>query len=376
MSPHIKEPQPPKNGFGPALSWALSAAGLAGCLVTLGFIVESAYQNALGVSMQFLAPQSYILSGGTFLLDLLALTLRWCGAHVWWVVAAMVCISVSALTLFRWKWHASQAIGTLILVALAALCIANLVLFDIPTVYLQNLWGSQGRIKDAFGIVTPDKVRRNTLAERRSLDLLRTLVCAHMPRDVGRNNALEAAKMRCGGTVSSLNDLDDFMFGCAGLTAAAILCVIWRSHSRFRSELRRGGLLRTAIIALLAVNVLTVPYLYGKSLRFSGGATAIIYYSPLDAPQKAAPQKAAESPSGAAKKPAVVAPQDGPVVIRSDNSEPPHENGIIAAESDAEVVFLDTNKKGEFWYLPRSKVTLIKVVQPDDILTHLIQDSF
>jgi hypothetical protein len=360
-----------RSGYKSFLDVVLTAAGLVGCLTAVGFIVESAYQNALGVSMQFLAPQSYILSGGTFLLELLALTLRWCGAHVWWVVAATLGVSLSALTLFRWKWHRSQATGTLILVALAALCIANLVLFDIPTVYLQNLWGSQGRIKNAFGIQTPDKVRRNTWAERRSLLLLHTLACAHMPRDVSQNKDLAAAKTGCGGTVSSLSDLDDFVFGCAGMTAVAILCVIWRSHLRYRSELRRGALLRTAVIALLVVNVLTVPYLYGKSLRFTGGATATIYYSPLDAPPKAA-----DNPSGAGKKPVATAPQDGPKVIRAADTEPPHENGIIAAESDAEVVFLDTSKKGEFWYLPRSRVTLIKVFEPDDILTHLIQDSF
>ena len=316
----------------------MSVAGATAALAGLGFIVESAYDYALGVSIQFLSPAFYVVSGGNFLLASLALIMRWCQANTPLLSVGAALVGLVMLASHRWKWRARKAPYALLVSGFVIVGFGNLIFLELPSVDLANFWGTNGLVNAAFGPLLPTA----NSTQRRSLAMVRTLVCAHFPEDQYSSNMWQACESR--DVTQARGRLDNAVFECIALSVAEIAIFFLMRRSYGSSEGSQVG--RLAMASLLAVNLLSVPYFFGKTLRFTRGTLVTVFYSSED-----------NTSEGSDKAHRVL-----------------HENGIVVSENTDELVFL-SEADFNFLYLPRSRVVEVRTIKPADMLEDLVSSS-
>ncbi|MFY9820660.1 MAG: hypothetical protein WAM82_04710 [Thermoanaerobaculia bacterium] len=125
LPPHIIE----------TLKWLVTTLGVTGILVILGFIDEFAYQDRLGYEFKTGDLSGYSVEAGRFLLATLLASLTWAVEH--YLIALFLVAFLGGLGWAVRKFPAAMNSGTKIAV-ISALLALNLVIFDFPTVGLQQ----------------------------------------------------------------------------------------------------------------------------------------------------------------------------------------------------------------------------------------------
>jgi|GEM_PF-4185967 len=126
LPPHLVE----------TLKWLVTTLGITGILVILGFIDEFAYQDLLGYEFKTGDLSGYSVEAGRFLLAMLLAALTWIAEHYLIALAAAVVLFGTGLAIRRLPGD-KRRVGTK-LGLIAVLLAANLVIFDLPTVGLQQ----------------------------------------------------------------------------------------------------------------------------------------------------------------------------------------------------------------------------------------------
>ena len=329
----------------------LSALGLTGSLIVAGYIIESAYQQLLGTEGRYLGTTAYLGSASEFLLDLSLLFTR-----VGKVKAGLLTVLVVGVLLMgRLIRRRQNRIRKLIrpwrrrlLLLVAAGALLNFLYYVLPTIKLENiLTGDLDRLSESdpnrpwtqFGFVSGDR------------QLLST-ICGHMP--VPSTEASEEYKemeMTCTKftpanykseyqeyyRAQSELELAQNVLNVLSLTALAIIIAIAAGHLTLR--LMDWEMLLTGL--LLAVNLLGLPYQYGKSLRLKPVRFAAIFLEPDLKPVKNLGE---------------------------------YKTGLILYEDDTGFTFVEAQAR-KIWFIARSKVVALQVISIEDILAYYLAES-
>ena len=327
----------------------LSALGLTGTLVVSGYIIESAHQQLLGTESRYLGTTAYIGSASQFLLDLGLLFTR-----VGIVKPALLALLVAGVLLVgRFVRRRQNRVRKLLrpwrrhlMLLVAAGVLLNILFYLLPAIKVENiLTGNlQQLFEDApnivwthFGIASSERLWLNT-------------ICGHMP-NLPADDSLAKEYNEMSKTcmkfapAGSKEDYQEFyetqtqaqlaqdVLNVLALTALGLLVAIASGHLMLRLmdwEAMLAGL-------LLAVNLVGVPYQYGKSVRLKPVRFATIYLEP-------------------------------DLKIFGD-----YKTGFILYEEDSGFTFLDAQAR-KIWFVPRSKATALEVQSIDDVLAYYIEE--
>ena len=328
----------------------LSALGLTGALIVAGYIIESAYQQLLGTDSRYLGTSAYVGSASEFLLDLGLLFTR-----VGRVKPALLALLVASVLLVGWfvRRHQDRVRRFALpwrryfMLLVAAGLLLNIWYYLLPAIKIENILTGNlrqlpedepGKAWTRFGIDSGERLWLNT-------------ICGHMP-DIPSDDSLNKEYNEMVATCTKFvpaedkEDYQDFyqtktqaqlaqnVLNVFSWTAFGLIVSIASGHLMLRLmdlETMLAGV-------LLAVNLLGVPYQYGKSLRLKPVRFATIYLAPD---------------------------------LKSIGD---FKTGLILYEDDQGFTFLEA-KARKIWFVARSKAVALEVQSIEDVLAYYIAEG-
>jgi len=255
------------------LQWVLRPVGILGVFYGCGFIIESAHQSLLGISQEH-APSAYLMCAGTFLLDVVVMLLkviddtpRWVAMVVLAGLAAGFAVTAISRPMLRGLRRHLTALPRRATdlcvrtnrrrrraaVTLGGLVVLKLIYFDAPLIGFENLLFERVPTENHF-------LGYGGLIEDRAEAIWHDLVCAHTDKcDPGRDrdDYVRANRYR-------------FLANVAVTIALVLAGAVLTRHplARAARAAADGAEINLAIIATpLIIALLSVPYVYGKTLR-------------------------------------------------------------------------------------------------------------
>jgi hypothetical protein len=245
LPPHVIE----------TLKWLVTTLGITGILVILGFIDEFAYQDRLGYEFKTGDLSGYSVEGGRFLLAMLLAALTWVAEHYLITIAAAVVLFGTGLAIRRIPGD-SLRIGTK-LGAIAALLAVNLVIFDLPTVGLQQ------------ALILPVSPPQNaamawpigTLTQR----VWEHEVCSRI--DKSQFPLFEAMGGKCRERLPETHERIRKDRFALNILVTLTLVFLFISTLQQARDLPKSLPVMIAVIVLVFLNILMLPYVYAKTDR-------------------------------------------------------------------------------------------------------------
>jgi hypothetical protein len=231
----------------------LSAAGLTGGLVGLGYTVRFAQGDLLGVSTYDPERAGYLLAAGDLIVHTFFLMLNWPT-----LVALLVgSVLVAALAFIKQSWTAAGSRRDYLALVLVALCATHLTFFVLPVVQINNL---------LFDKVCTDRYAAvSRLIKWRTEGVWKNIVCSATNQYVVPSCGKQAP--------AAYREALDYSYTAAVLIGGILCAVGW---GVFSWDLPEQGTTETLALwewsrFLLALSLLLVvvgcAYLYGKTVQ-------------------------------------------------------------------------------------------------------------
>ncbi len=280
----------------PLLRILLSSAGVLGVLAGIGYLAETAQENLLGIQLgERHSVNDYALAGGGFFADVLRVS--WRHGVIAAVMIALIVAAALTAEAVRKRMHARRPQLTwltgfvIIIVAYAV----KSVWLDVPVIRMSDL------------LSTPPICAGTAAADRRDHDTWLHLVCAR--RDVNLDNALRSKNIQCPPEFSwsgwqhperglftamrysrlSLEQKFTINVFVTGFLAYCALLLYTARSEMVVSPLARS-VLHVVVLMISVVNVLALPFIYGKVIRSTDMPSGRIVYSSLSDDLKEEPR--------------------------------------------------------------------------------------
>jgi hypothetical protein len=243
----------------------LAWLGAAGAIYTVGFIIEAAHQSLLGIALPA-DTTGYIVEAGRLGLDILGLTLSplflWVPVVAWLAGAGIVVVlAMKRIRRVQDAILTPALVYTLGWLVVLVVSVVVTVAYGLPFVRIDNLlfrslakdFDKQGRLdvnSISFGWTGP--------IERRTVGIYQDLVCAQDASACG------GAKVN---TATYQERINKRFFWQVVLTGWVVLAGTLHLGHRPNAPGQVATFTETVAICSMAVAVLMVPYVYGKTFR-------------------------------------------------------------------------------------------------------------
>lgn len=301
------------------LASILSAIGFAGAFVAVGYLIESAYQEALGLTLgdRYSGNTAYAASASRFVFHVIDLALTYSSSAAG-MLAALVFIVALAGVIKIPAYASTRALRMALAAGVVIAGISGFAAWLAPSLRLRDL------LSPKLLIAPTETVQR--------------VICAHMPEDAGGQTPQWCFENKTDSAIYQTRLEHRFlaMFACVFLLVVAYTSLVLKDKER---EIPLW-LLVTGL-TVIVINVLGVPYVYGKSLRFGAERLAAVLTD-----------RAADARAGGTQK-----------------SDPWNDwrSGLILGETDNEIAFLD-DQDNKIHYLNRAKLARVELREDVDLL--------
>lgn len=281
----------------PLLKIILSSAGVVGLLVAIGYVVDAAQQNLLGIDISDVHDTAdYALLGGGFFIDIL----RVMSEHTVIVGVLITLITVAAILADRLRLRVGRrwpvAPWFVGLIAIVIAYSVKTLLLDVPYMRMSDLLNKPPICEGSA----------RTQQERWEHDTWERFVCGRSKRDPTLNQRLEANRIHCSQDFtwsawqrskqplaaafqSRLSIAQEFTINLflTGFLTYCVLLLYTTATAAGLSSLATN-VLRVGLLALMGVNVLALPYIYGKVIRGTDMPSGRVIYTAIDQPENVA----------------------------------------------------------------------------------------
>ena len=157
------------------LKWLLEGVSVVGIFTFLGFVIDSAFQDLLGVEkVSYFSVPHLLLLIGKMTFDTAAMSFAWAASHPILTVVVLSALLGAGLPIGIWAARHAGGLKTrnviLAFTLLGAAAVADLVYFDIPFLNFNQLMGVRAR---------PDRQFGTGYMSQRTQELWRSFICAH-----------------------------------------------------------------------------------------------------------------------------------------------------------------------------------------------------
>jgi len=301
------------------LASILSAIGFAGTFVSVGYLIESAYQEALGLSLgdRYTGNTAYAASASRFVFHVIDLALTYASSTSG-VLAALVFVIALAGVITIPAFASTREVRMALAAGVVIAGISGFAAWLAPSLRLRDL-------------LSPKLLIAPT-------ETLQRVICAHVPEDAPGQTPQWCFEDKTSSAVYQTRLEHRFlaMFACVFLLVVLFTSLVLRDKER---EIPLW-LLVTGF-TVIVINVLGVPYVYGKSLRFGPERLAAVLTD-----------RAADARAAGAQ-----------------TSDPWSDwrSGLILGETDNEIAFLD-DQENNINYLNRAKLARVELREAVDLL--------
>jgi hypothetical protein len=243
----------------PPFQWALRSIGVLGVLYSIGFVIETAHQDLLGIALDN-TPLAYLVAAGNCLLDvvlslfeLVEGTTISIGRSLLSAFAVTTVVFVALAVPFERLTKLSRWVRALIVAVIVTLAVAKVAYFDAPVVPFKDL------LFNGFTYDQPFYLGK--FAEPRTERLWHDFFCTRADASpaCGKDRKLEYART-----------CQEWVLADIGATAilwgAAFLVLRGRTSSK-KSSSMSDDMTSWLVGIPLAIALLCIPYTYGKLLH-------------------------------------------------------------------------------------------------------------
>lgn len=348
----------PKNSFLSALGWIVTSVGVPSLLIAMGFVIDSAQEDFLGVSLHGFDPKADARIGGTFLIDSISLVSDLLSRHPLSAVFLPVVLLAFAILILRLRLPrvisviSQDWLAVVIGVVLLVLVTLNFRYFELPLFPIKQVLFYKPTLDLPF--YAPATV------QERTAELWKLMVCS---RDTIAGCPPKKTDLR-----AKLADeyLKNLLSTLAVTVIVAAFVGFWMrprfSHGRAREMLLSGFLTGTLITSAI-INCFGLLYTYGKTMRsteFESGTVQLP--ASISTPAIPDPAESRQSPkNGNAKGGNTSLPASLPV------------QAIIVSDDNAELTFYAESSEG-IWRISKSNDLVIRTHGVYDIFTcHIVK---
>lgn len=313
----------------------LSSLGLSGALVILGYAIAAAQHEFLGFEIRNASSkEEYLSLGGTMFLDVIIATLDWIDGRPLLILAKTTVVAVilaGSMLLFLAFLRLAQShyTGLIVIAVMAAILMTDILILDLPANQLRDTLRSDIRLHS-----DPEGGR---WIEKRNHALWLRTICSRLDQENIRRQLKEKG-IECNKPAEwyTAKNRDEFLLNAVlalvFLGLAILLVFSIRSGPRFPAL---NGVLVTLVAFLAVVNLILLSRTYGKI-----------------------------------RKPTIFKEA---IVRIEETTRSLSEHGFILTDS-GEVIVLFHKRERQIWFIPRERVSLVKVERHEDVLTHYFTD--
>jgi hypothetical protein len=303
--------------------------------VILGYAIAAAQHEFLGFEIRNAgSKEEYLSLSGTMFLDVLIAALDWIGGRPLLMLAKALVVAVilaGSLLLFLALLRLAQSryTGLLVIAAMAALLVTDILILDLPANQLRDTLRSDIRLHS-----DPEGGR---WIEKRNHVLWQRTICSRLDQENIRRQ-LETKGIKCTESAEwyAARNRNEFLLNAvlalAFLGIAILFVFSIRPPSLFSAL---NGILVTLLAFLAVVNLVLLSRTYGKIRQPTIFKEAIVRIE--------------------------------------ETTRPLSEHGFILTDS-GEIIVLFHKRERQIWFIPRERVSLIKVERHEDVLTHYLTD--
>jgi hypothetical protein len=265
---HPSQPEPVASDISsmissiPMLRLAISSAGVLGLLTAIGYLIEAARENLLGVTLPGAhSADEYVTAGGEFFAFLLGLLWRHLSISIAGLAIAIVAAVVINLLRQRLLRFANRTMWTIAFVALIAAISIKSFMFDHPYISMSGLLAQPPLCETA--VLQGDARRQHDaweqfLCSRNDLTLSSRIGC----REATFERTLGMTKH--GGLSIEQAFLINVMLT---LFLSYLSLALYLSNASREYSMAALALLRIVLVGAVVINLLALPYVYGKVVR-------------------------------------------------------------------------------------------------------------
>lgn len=419
-------------------TFVLTSIGIPSLLVVIGYVIDSAQEQFLGVGVHDFDPKQYAQIAGQFLFDVATFVFFLVIHHVIRVVLALVLLCLLIMLIPRIeRWKAGRklrfSLPSLLVVMVVLISIGKIAYFDVPILGINRVLFERLDLTKMGLVAAPPQPSSSTPLRSRLQEhsdyVLGLVFCSHDAN----------AKLPCPG---SAEEAENQLQGSFLANLACVLLLVFLARIALTRKNRqkeasgpdapddeRSLAWTVLVVGLLVIDVFGLLYMYGKTFPASDFEEGEVTYQALDAAARGSatdfqtiPGKAlrgSRSGKDMPREPGVSsAPSHEPAGARSQTSNasssdfetmsgqalpgsksqttPGHNEGpgaeaagkitaqdqgglstksaIVLSSSGDEYVFIDKEDQ-TIWHVPKSRIVRVILTGTKDILTYHIDTS-